>query len=81
MIRDMKAELRKLAHATPFVPFTIHLADGGFLRVPTGDHIAVPPGGGRVFVFGEGERYEVVSALLITRISIEREAASSNQAE
>lgn len=77
----MKADIHKLIHASPFAPFTIHLADGGQLRVPTVDHIAVPPAGGRVFVFGDDERYDVISALMITRIIVDREAAPSNQAQ
>jgi len=75
----MKEDIRKLVHATPFLPFTLHLADGGQLRVPTVDHIAVPPAGGRVFVFGDDERYDVISGLLITGITVDREAASSSQ--
>ena len=74
----MTADIRKLVHAMPFVPFTIHLADGGQLRVPTVDHIAVPPAGGRIFVFGDDERYDVLSALLISRITVDRESATSN---
>jgi hypothetical protein len=75
----MTADIRKLVHAVPFVPFTIHMADGGQLRVPTVDHIAVPPAGGRVFVFGDDERYDVLSALMITRITLERESATASQ--
>jgi len=74
----MTADIQKLVHAVPFVPFTIHLADGGQLRVPTVDHIAVPPAGGRVFVFGDDERYDVLSALLISRITVDRESATSS---
>jgi hypothetical protein len=77
----MKGDIRKLIHATPFVPFTIHLADGGQLRIPTVDYIAVPPAGGRIFVFGDDERYDVISGLMITRITVDREAASSNQSQ
>ena len=77
----MKDDVRKLAHAMPFVPFTIHLADGGQLRVLSGDHIAVPPGGGRIFVFGKDERYDVVSALMITRVTVDRESANSEHPE
>lgn len=66
----MTAELRKLIHAVPFEPFTLHLADGGQLQVPTVDHIAVPPTGGRIFVFGDDESYTVVSALLISRLTV-----------
>jgi hypothetical protein len=74
----MTADIRKLVHAVPFVSFTIHLADGGQLRVPTVDHIAVPPAGGRIFVFGDDERYDVLSALLISRITVDRESATSS---
>ena len=74
----MNAEIRKLVHAVPFVPFIIHLADGGQLRVPTVDHIAVPPAGGRIFVFGDDDRYDVLSALLISRITVDRESATSS---
>ena len=74
----MTADIRKLVHAATFVPFTIHLADGGQLRVPTVDHIAVPPAGGRIFVFGDDERYDVLSALLISRITVDRESATSS---
>ncbi len=75
----MTADIPKLVHAVPFVPFTIHLADGGQLRVPTVDHIAVPPAGGRIFVFGDDERYDVLSALLISRITADRESATSSR--
>ena len=75
----MTADIRKLVHAVPFVPFTIHLADGGQLRVPTVDHIAVPPTGGRIFVFGDDDRYDVLSSLLISRVTVDRESATSNQ--
>ena len=77
----MKADIHKLVHASPFVPFTIHLADGGQLRVSTVDHIAVPPAGGRIFVFGDDERYDIISSLLITRITVDREKTSSQQTQ
>ncbi|HXP60274.1 MAG TPA: hypothetical protein VN829_07280 [Dongiaceae bacterium] len=77
----MIADIHKLAHATPFVPFTIHLADGGQLRVPTVDHIAVPPAGGRFVVLGDGGRYDVISALMVTHLTVDREQAPSARPE
>ena len=74
----MTDDIRKLAHASPFVPFSIHLADGGSLRVPTVDHIAVAPAGGRVVVFGDDDSYDVLSSLLISRITVDRESATSS---
>jgi hypothetical protein len=68
----MTPDIRKLLAAEPFVPFTIITADGGALRVPTVDHVAVPPGGGRIFVFGDDDDYEVLSPLLIARLRVDR---------
>ena len=68
----MTDDIRKLVHAQPFVPFVIHTADGGVLHVPTVDHVAVPPGAKRIFVFGDDGAYEVLSPLLVARLSVER---------
>jgi len=76
----MNNDLRRLAHAIPFVPFAIHLADGSELRVPTVDHIAVPPGGGRIFVFRDDEDYDILSSLLITRITVEPAVGKADEA-
>lgn len=75
----MTADIRKLIAAQPFVPFTIHAADGSVLRVPTVDHIAVPPAGGRIFVFSDDDTYEVLSPLLVARLSVERGEPVSSQ--
>lgn len=68
----MAEDIRKLMHAEPFVPFTIHTADGGTLRIPTVDHVAVPPGAKRLFVFADDGSYEVLSPLLVARLSVGR---------
>ena len=68
----MIAEIRKLIHTAPFIPFTIHTADGGALRVPSVDHVAVQPKGSRVFVFGDDEDYTVLSPLLISRVTVDK---------
>jgi hypothetical protein len=72
----MVADIRKLIGAHPFVPFTIHSADGTELSVPTVDHVAVPPAGGRVFGFGDDKSYEVLSPLLISRLSVNGKRAN-----
>ncbi len=66
----MLADIRTLIHATPFLPFTIRTADGREFSVPTVDHIAVPPAGGRVFVFGD-KAGEFSVPLLIANLSVE----------
>jgi hypothetical protein len=72
----MIADIRKLIAAQPFVPFTIHSANGTEFSVPTVDHVAVPPAGGRVFVFGDDETYEVLSPLLVSRLSVNGKRAN-----
>lgn len=73
----MTADIRKLVHSVPFVPFTIHTTDGGHFRIPTGDHVAVPPKASRVFIFSDEEEYEIVSPLMISRITVDRRAEES----
>ena len=67
----MTAVIRKLIDAVPFVPFAIHTADGGVLHVATVDHVAVSPGAKRIIVFSDDGDYNVLSPLLIARISVE----------
>ena len=67
----MTASIRKLIEAVPFMPFTIHLADGGQLRVPTVDHVAISPTGGRVIVFANDDTHDILSGLLISRITVD----------
>jgi hypothetical protein len=68
----MTPAIRKLVEAVPFIPFTIDTAEGSELRVPTVDHIAVPPAGGRIFVFSDDDDYHVLSPLLVARLTVDR---------
>ncbi|HEV7403379.1 MAG TPA: hypothetical protein VGO11_10645 [Chthoniobacteraceae bacterium] len=67
-------DLRALLSAKPFVPITLHIADGCELHVPTVDHIAVPPAGSPVFVFADSGGFQVVASHLIARVSAGPEA-------
>lgn len=73
----MIADIRKLVGARPFIPFTVHLAYGGQLRVPTLDHVLVFPQGSRVLVTRDDDSYDDISALLITRVTVDRQPAES----
>lgn len=75
----MRGDIQKIVEAVPFVPFTIHLAGGGQLRVPSVDHIAAPPAGSRNFVFKDKDDggYEVLSGPLISRIAVDRETPAA----
>jgi hypothetical protein len=65
------ADLRELIAKRPFVSFTIHTVDGGGIRVPTVDHIAVPPAGDRVFVFFDKGGYDTIRPLMISRLTVD----------
>lgn len=73
----MVGDVRQLIAARPFVPFTIHTANGVKLRVPTVDHIAVSPTGARVIVFADDDSTMMVSALHIERLAIDSEIVQS----
>ena len=68
----MIEDIRKLADAAPFFPFTVYTADGGSLRVPTTDHIAFPPYGKRILIFADAHDYLFIRPLMITRVSVDR---------
>jgi hypothetical protein len=68
----MIEDIRKLAHSSPFVPFTIYSEDGGEMRVPTTDHIAFPPDGKRILVWTNGHDYHILRATLVTRVTVDR---------
>ena len=67
----MIAGLRRLIVSQPFVPFTIHTAGGAQLRVPTVDHIAVSPTGARIIVFADDDSTNLISALLVSQITVD----------
>ena len=69
----------KNASARPFVPFTIHLVDGGAIPVPTVDHVYVTPTANRVFVSFEDGRYDVIRPLMISRMTVDGEGAAPSR--
>lgn len=71
-------DIRELVATRPFIPFTIHLVDGGGLRVPTVDHVHITPSPERVFVWHDDGKYNVLRPLMISRVTVDREAASSD---
>ena len=64
-IADMIGDIRKHLDQHPFVPFTIHLADGRHIRVPTRDHILLA--GSRAIV--------TLDSLLMSGLSVDAAAS------
>ncbi len=64
--------VKELFKAQPFVPFTIHMADGMELPVSHSELMWITPGGRTIFVArgtNETDRIEIIDALLVTRLS------------
>ena len=65
--------LRNARSATPFRPFTIHLADGRSFPGPHPDFISQSPAGRTIIVFGQGEEeFSILDSLLVTEIEMHR---------
>jgi hypothetical protein len=62
--------IRRLYETQPFVPFTIHLADGRSISVPHGDFLALGPTGRTVIVYQPDESFNIVDLLLVTDLKV-----------
>ena len=67
----MTADMRQRLQSPPFVPFSIHVADGREYRVPTPDHAHVHPSGGRVSHYTDDDREFILPALLISGLALD----------
>ena len=69
MICDMTVEsLRDAQHRQPFIPFSIHMADGKSILVPHPDFISIHPTGRVVFVHKENGGSHLLDRMLMTQI-------------
>lgn len=57
------------------------MADGKEYPVPTIDHIAVPPTGGRAFVFDDEGYASILPALLMSALVLDPSARTENVGE
>jgi hypothetical protein len=69
--------IRELLHATPFVPFTVHMADQQAVTVPHPDFASLTPGGGLLFVFSTGDRFQILHLRMATRVEAENAPQSA----
>lgn len=63
-------QLRAAHRATPFRPFTIHMADGRCLHVPHPDFLSMSPTGRTVIVYQEDDAFSICDLLLMTELEI-----------
>ena len=62
--------IREAAHAQPYQPFRLRLADGRELLIPHPDFVAVSPNGRRVIVFHPDESMSILEPLLIVSVEV-----------
>ena len=66
--------------ASPFRPFTIHLADGRSFSVPHPDFISQSPAGRTVIVFGKDEdEFSILDLLLVTELEMHKSSNGKRQ--
>ena len=64
-------KLREVVHANPFVPFTIHLADGRNVPVAHADFVAFSPTGRSACVFhGPADASSFIDVMLVTTLEL-----------
>ncbi len=68
-------QLRATREASPFRPFTIHLAGGRSFRVPHRDYLSMSPGGRTVIVYQSDEAFSILDLLLVTELTIDSPTA------
>ncbi len=67
----MISDIRQFLAAQPFVPFSVHVADGREYHVPTSDHAHVYPSGGRVSIYTDDDRMFILPALLLSGLALD----------
>jgi len=64
-------QLRRIHQASPFRPFTIHLADGRSFQIPHREFLSHSPSGRTVIVYDDnGDGFSVLDLLLVTELEI-----------
>jgi len=67
----MIGDIKRLLAGEPFVPFTIHLTDGGVVRVPTLDHAIVFPSATRLMVTHDDDTWDLIPGFQISRVTVD----------
>lgn len=72
--------LRQLIHATPFEPFTIHMADGREVPVPHPEFIMLPPQSRTCVVWeDDAKAFGFIDLLLVTQLTVKPNGKPKNK--
>jgi hypothetical protein len=69
-------QLRAAHRATPFRPFTVHMAHDRSFHVPHPDFLSMSPTGRTVIIFQEDEEFSILDLLLMTEIPMAQATVS-----
>jgi len=72
-------ELRELRDATPFRPFSIHLADGRAIPVFHRDFVMSSPNGRTVIVYRRDSSFDIVDVMLVTSLQAKSNGRASHK--
>jgi hypothetical protein len=61
-------QLRAAHRATPFQPFTVHMADGRSFHVPHPDFLSMSPTGRTVIIYQDNDEFNILYLLVMTEI-------------
>lgn len=63
-------QVKNLYHATPFKPFTLHLADGRQIPVKHREFMATAPSGRTIVVYQPDDSFSIIDLLLVTSLEV-----------
>jgi hypothetical protein len=69
-----KEEIRKRLEQKPFKPFSVRLAGGEEIEVPTGDHAHLHPNGRTLFVHLDNGGTEIIDVTWVTSLRLKEVA-------
>jgi hypothetical protein len=77
----MIVDVRERLTVRPFVPFTIHVADGREFHVPTPDHAHVWPTRARVSIYTDEGLECILPSLLISGVDVQGDVEGEQNAK
>jgi hypothetical protein len=73
-------QLRNTHQASPFRPFTVHLADGRSFLIRHRDYLSHSPSGRTIIVYGDDDNFSILDLLLVTELEINSAAQKPGEA-
>jgi len=69
-----KEEIRERVFQRPFTPFSVRLADGLEIAVPSGDHVHLHPSGRTLFIHLDQGGTKIIDLALVTALETKHTA-------